>query len=154
MWEMSVKAKSKKVAKTVPSAKPEKKSRLGLADTGREMVREQKGLLAAMIGLMAMSLILLVIALVTLRPQETVVITGYGDVYGEFAGLTGGYRRASWLNMLAFPILALLFGVVHNFIAVRVYQKYGRDAALGWIVVTMLLVVATAVVMFRLLGEG
>ena len=108
----------------------------------REIVREQKGLLAAMIGLMAMSLILLVIALVTLRPQTTVVITGYGDVYGELAGLTGGYRRESWLNMLAFPILAL------------VYQKYGRDAALVLVVVTMLLVVATALVIFRLLGEG
>ena len=148
---MSAKAKSKQVEK---KEQPEKQSRLGLMMSRREIVREQKGLLAAMIGLMAMSLILLVIALVTLRPQTTVVITGYGDVYGELAGLTGGYRRESWLNMLAFPILALLFGVVHNFLAVRVYQKYGRDAALVLVVVTMLLVVATALVIFRLLGEG
>lgn len=148
---MSAKAKSKQVEK---KEQPEKQSRLGLMTSWREIVREQKGLLAAMIGIMAMSLILLVIALVTLRPQTTVVITGYGDVYGELAGLTGGYRRESWLNMLAFPILALLFGVVHNFLAVRVYQKYGRDAALVLVVVTMLLVVATALVIFRLLGEG
>ena len=148
---MSAKAKSKQVEK---KEQPEKQSRLGLMASWREIVREQKGLLAAMIGLMAMSLILLVIALVTLRPQTAVVITGYGDVYGELAGLTGGYRRESWLNMLAFPILALLFGVVHNFLAVRVYQKYGRDAALVLVVVTMLLVVATALVIFRLLGEG
>lgn len=148
---MSAKAKSKQVEK---KEQPEKQSRLGLMTSWREIVREQKGLLAAMIGLLAMSLILLVIALVTLRPQTTVVITGYGDVYGELAGLTGGYRRESWLNMLAFPILALLFGVVHNFLAVRVYQKYGRDAALVLVVVTMLLVVATALVIFRLLGEG
>lgn len=148
---MSAKAKSKQVEK---KEQPEKQSRLGLMTSWREIVREQKGLLAAMIGLMAMSLILLVIALVTLRPQTTVVITGYGDVYGELAGLTGGYRRESWLNMLAFPILALLFGVVHNFLAVRVYQKYGRDAALVLVVVTMLLVVATVLVIFRLLGEG
>lgn len=148
---MSAKAKSKQVEK---KEQPEKQSRLGLMTSWREIVREQKGLLAAMIGLLAMSLILLVIALVTLRPQTTVVITGYGDVYGELAGLTGGYRRESWLNMLAFPILALLFGVVHNFLAVRVYQKYGRDAALVLVVVTMLLVMATALVIFRLLGEG
>ena len=148
---MSAKAKSKQVEK---KEQPEKQSRLGLMTSWREIVREQKGLLAAMIGLLVMSLILLVIALVTLRPQTTVVITGYGDVYGELAGLTGGYRRESWLNMLAFPILALLFGVVHNFLAVRVYQKYGRDAALVLVVVTMLLVVATVLVIFRLLGEG
>lgn len=148
---MSAKAKSKQVEK---KEQPGKQSRLGLMTSWREIVREQKGLLAAMIGLAAMSLILLVIALVTLRPQTTVVITGYGDVYGELAGLTGGYRRESWLNMLAFPILALLFGVVHNFLAVRVYQKYGRDAALVLVAVTMLLVVATVLVIFRLLGEG
>lgn len=148
---MSAKAKSKQTANL---EKPEKKSQLGLMAGWREIVREQKGLLAAMIGLAVMSLILLVIALVTLRPQATVVITGYGDAYGELAGLTGGYRRESWLNMLAFPILALLFGVVHNFLAVRVYKKYGRDAALVLVVVTMLLVVATALVIFRLLGEG
>ncbi len=65
-----------------------------------------------------------------LRPQNTVVIVGYGDVYGEIAGLSGGYRRDSWMNMLAFPALAVIFGVVHNFIALRVYRKYGRDAAM------------------------
>ena len=140
--------------KSKQAEKSERVGKLGLKEAGREIVREQKGLLAAMIGLMVMSLVLLVIALVTLRPQETVVITGYGDVYGEFAGLTGGYRRASWLNMLAFPILALLFGVVHNVLAVRIYRKYGRDAALVWVGLTMLMVVATVVVLFRLLGEG
>ena len=145
---MSVKEKSKQ------AEKPERVGKLGLKEAGREIVREQKGLLAAMIGLAVLSLVLLVIALVTLRPPETVVITGYGDVYGEFAGLTGGYRRASWLNMLAFPILALLFGVVHNVLAVRIYRKYGRDAALVWVGLTMLMVVATVVVLFRLLGEG
>ena len=145
---MSVKEKSKQ------AEKPERVEKLGLKEAGREIVREQKGLLAAMIGLAVLSLVLLVIALVTLRPQETVVITGYGDVYGEFAGLTGGYRRASWLNMLAFPILALLFGVVHNVLAVRIYRKYGRDAALVWVGLTMLMAVATVVVLFRLLGEG
>ena len=145
---MSVKEKSKQ------AEKPERVGKLGLKEAGREIVQKQRGLLMAMIGLAVLSVVLLVIALVTLRPQETVVITGYGDVYGEFAGLTGGYRRASWLNMLAFPILALLFGVAHNVLAVRIYRKYGRDAALVWVGLTMLMVVATVVVLFRLLGEG
>ena len=105
MWEMSVKEKSKQ------AEKPERAGKLGLKEAGREIVQKQRGLLMAMIGLAVLSLVLLVIALVTLRPQESLVFRGYGDVYGEFAGLTGGYRRASWLNMLAFPILALLFGV-------------------------------------------
>ena len=78
---------------------------------------------------------------------------GYGDVYGEIAGLSGGYRRDSWMNMLAFPALAVIFGVVHNFIALRVYRKYGRDAAMMVVVGTMVLIVGAVAVMLRLAGE-
>lgn len=124
-----------------------------LASIWREVYRKQKGLLAAMIVLAVMSLILLIFSLTTLRPQSTVVIVGYGDVYGEIAGISGGYRRDSWLNMLAFPALALLYGLVHNLLILRIYRKYGKDAAMVVAVATMLLVVGTFVVIFRLLGE-
>lgn len=119
----------------------------------REVYRKQKGLLAAMVVLAVMSVALLIFSLTTLRPQSTVVIVGYGDVYGEIAGISGGYRRDSWLNMLAFPTLALLYGIVHNLLVLRVYRKYGKDAALVLAVATMLLIVGTVVVIFRLLGE-
>ena len=124
-----------------------------LGEIWREVCRQQKGLMAAMIILAVLSVILLIFALTTLRPQNTVVIVGYGDVYGEIAGISGGYRRDSWLNMLAFPALAVMYGFVHNLLALRVYRKYGKDAALVMIAATMLLIVGTVVVMFRLLGE-
>lgn len=119
----------------------------------QEVCRKQKSVMVAMIVLAVMSAILLIFALTTLRPQSTVVIVGYGDVYGEIAGISGGYRRDSWLNMLAFPALALIYGVVHNLLVLRVYRKYGKDAAVVLAVATMLLIVATFVVIFRLLGE-
>lgn len=109
--------------------------------------------MVAMAVLAALSLVLLIFSLTTLRPQSTVVIVGYGDVYGEIAGISGGYRRDSWLNMLAFPTLALLYGIVHNLLVLRVYRKYGKDAALAVVVATMLLILGTFVVIFRLLGE-
>ncbi len=107
----------------------------------------------AMIALLVMSVVFLIFSLTMLRPQNTVVIVGYGDVYGEIAGLSGGYRRDSWMNMLAFPALAVIFGVVHNFIALRVYRKYGRDAAMMVVVGTMVLIVGAVAVMLRLAGE-
>lgn len=125
----------------------------GLAATWHEICRKQKGLMAAMIVLAVLSIMLLIFALTTLRPQSTVVIVGYGDVYGEIAGISGGYRRDSWLNMLAFPILAIIYGVVHNLLIVRVYRKYGKDAALVLAFMTMLLIVGTFVIILRLLGE-
>lgn len=119
----------------------------------REVCRKQKGVMIAMIVLAVASAILLVFSLTTLRPQSTVVIVGYGDVYGEIAGISGGYRRDSWMNMLAFPALALLYGLVHNLLVLRVYRKYGKDAAIVLAVATILLIVGTFVVIFRLLGE-
>lgn len=127
--------------------------KLGFRATWREVTRKQKPLVVAMVILTVMSLLLLIFSFFTLKPQNTVVIVGYGDVYGEIAGLSGGYRRDSWMNMLAFPLLAVIFGVVHNFLALRIYQKQGRDLALTFVGMTMLLVVATFVVMLRLTGE-
>lgn len=130
-----------------------KEPKLNFRATWREVTKKQKPLVLAMIVLVVMSVILLIFTLFALRPQNTVVIVGYGDVYGEIAGLSGGYRRDSWMNMLAFPLLAVIFGVVHNFLALRIYQKHGRDLALTFIGMTMLLVVATLVVLLRLTGE-
>lgn len=127
--------------------------KLRLVDTWREICRKQRGLMMAMIVLLVASVALLIFALTTLRPSSTVVIVGYGDVYGEIAGLSGGYRRDSWANMLAFPVLAVLYGVVHNFIALRVYRKYGKDMALMMVFATMAMIGVTVVIILRLLGE-
>jgi len=133
--------------------KEETPERPSLRSTWKEVSRKQKGLMMAMIIVAAMSVVLLIFSWTTLRPQNTVVIVGYGDVYGEIAGISGGYRRDSWINMLAFPILAVIFGLVHNLLVLRVYRKYGRDTAMVLAVMTMLLIVGTFVVLLRLLGE-
>lgn len=133
--------------------KAERDKTNSLATIWKEICRKQKGLMMAMIALMVLSAILLIFALTTLRPQSTVVIVGYGDVYGEIAGISGGYRRDSWVNMLAFPILAIIYGFLHNLLTMRIYRKYGKDAAMVMIAMTMLLIVGTFVIIFRLLGE-
>ena len=133
--------------------KEEKPERPSLASIWKEVSRKQKGLMMAMGIVVLMSAALLVFSFTALRPQNTVVIVGYGDVYGEIAGISGGYRRDSWMNMLAFPILALVYGVVHNLLILRVYRRYGKDTAMMLAVVTMLLIVGTFVTLLRLLGE-
>ena len=57
------------------------------------------------------------------------------------------------MNMLAFPALALIYGLVHNIMILKVYRNYGRDAAMMVAVASILLVVGTFVIIFRLLGE-
>lgn len=133
--------------------KTEKEPKLKLKATWTEISRKQKGLMFSMIALLVLAAVFLVVSLVTLRPQGTVVIVGYGDVYGEMAGLSGGYRRDSWLNMLAFPVLAVVFGLVHNVIALRTYRKYGKNMALLVVYATMLMIVGAFTILLRLLGE-
>lgn len=133
--------------------KDTKVAKASLSSIWKEVARKQKPLMVAMIILLVASVVLLVFSLTTLRPQNTVVIMGYGDVYGEIAGISGGYRRGSWMNMLAFPVLALIYGLLHNVMILKVYRKYGRDAAMMVAVASILLVVGTFVIIFRLLGE-
>lgn len=133
--------------------KPEREPKLKLKATWQEIYRKQKGLMVAMIALLALSVVIAIVLLFVLHPKNSVVIVGYGDVYGEIAGLTGGYRRDSWLNLLAFPLLAVVLGVVHNVIAVRVYRKYGKETALMTVFASMLLLLGIIVIVFRLIGE-
>ena len=133
--------------------KEEKDPSLSLGSIWKEICRKQKVLMIMMIVLALMSVILLIFALTTLRPQSTVVIVGYGDVYGVIAGISGGYRRDSWLNMLAFPALAIIYGFVHNILVMRIYRKCGKDAAMVLVIATMLMILGTVVIMLRLLGE-
>lgn len=133
--------------------KVEKEGRPSLMSTWKEVSRKQKGLMMAMIVIALMSLALLIFSWTALRPQNTVVIVGYGDVYGEIAGISGGYRRDSWMNMLAFPILAVIYGLIHNLLILRVYRRYGKDTAMMLAIVTMVLILGTFVILLRLLGE-
>lgn len=154
MGEMvTAKVGDKKAVKSTKAKKIERDRGQGLGAIWREVYQKQKGILIAMVVLLVASLVLLIFSMTALRPQNTVVIVGYGDVYGELAGISGGYRRDSWVNMLAFPILAILLGVVHNVIALRAYRRYGRDVAIMILVTSLLVVAGAFLTLIRLLGE-
>ena len=125
-----------------------------------EIVREKKGLFSLMVVLALVCLTLFVISLVNLKPSTAVVKVGYGDI-GSFAGddlmemrTAGGYRDGSWVDMLAFPILALILGVIHNFIAIRMCVKRGDGAAKAFVLISIGVALGAILVLFRLLGEG
>ena len=93
-----------------------------------------------------MSLGLLVFSIVTLNPNASVVKVGYGDI--------GGYRDGTWASLIAFPLLALNFGILHNLLTLRIYRKRGGGMAKFFLITTSLLVLGTILVLIRLLGEG
>ena len=93
-----------------------------------------------------LSIGLLVFSLINLNTGSTVVKIGYGDI--------GGYRDGTWIDMVAYPLLAITFGVLHSFLALRVFHKRGGGMAKFFLVITSMLILGTFLVLLRLLGEG
>ena len=56
--------------------------------------------------------------------------------------------------MLAFPLLAIIFGVFHNLLALRIFHKRGGGMTKFFLITTTALIAGTALVLIRLLGEG
>lgn len=89
---------------------------------------------------------LFVFAVLKLNPNSSVVKIGYGDI--------GGYRDGTWTKMLVFPLVAILLGVFHNFLAIKIFSKRGVAMMKFFLITTIMLILGTLVVLIRLLREG
>ena len=103
-------------------------------------------MLALMIINLLLGIVLLVFSLINLNTGLSVLEIGYGDM--------DGYRFGSWVDMLAFPVLALIFGVLHNLLAVKIFHKRGGGMAKFFLLSTTILILGTFLVLSRLVGEG
>ena len=108
--------------------------------------KEDKTIIYFMIANFLLSVVLFVTGVVNLSPNSAVVKIAYGDV--------GGYVDGKWTDMIAFPLMAVLFGVIHDVLALRIYEKYGKNVTIVFIAMTMLLIIGAMFVLLRLLGEG
>ena len=111
-----------------------------------QIYQNERFMFILMIINLLLSIALLIYSLVTLNPGSAVVKIGYGDI--------GGYRDGSWFDMLSFSILAIILGVFHNFIAVRIFQKRGAGMTKFFVITTTVLIIGTFIVLFRILKEG
>lgn len=87
-----------------------------------------------------------IFSIIRLNPNASVVKIGYGDI--------GGYRDGTWLDLLAFPILALCFGILHNFLALRIFRKRGSAMMKFFLLTTTALIVGALLVLIRISKEG
>ena len=116
------------------------------AEDFKNIYHSERGIIFLMILNLVLAIALLVFSIIHLNPGSTVVKIGYGDI--------GGYRDGTWFDMIAFPILAVVFGVLHSFLALRVYEKRGGGMAKFFLVITTTLILGAFLVLVRLLGEG
>ena len=111
-----------------------------------KIYQTERGVLLLMILNLVLSIALIIFSIVNLNPSSAVVKIGYGDI--------GGYRDGAWFDMLSFPLLALVFGVFHNFLTLRIFRKRGSGMAKLFLMTTTMLILGSFLVLVRLLGEG
>ena len=126
----------------------------------KEIWKKHRGLFYLMMLLAVVSLGLLIYGLLNLSPSSAVVKIGYSDIGSYESGtaetmrMAGGYRDGGWINMIAFPIMAIIFGAFHNLIAIKLYEKRGESTARVFVVMSIVLVIGAILIFTRLLGEG
>lgn len=132
----------------------------GFKEALRGIKGEEKGLFWAMVIMLVLVVIAVIFGLASLKPESSVVKVAYGDIGryqgGEWSSManSGGYQDGGWMNMLAYPILALVVGVLHNIIAVQMYERKGAGVAKIFVATSIGVLVTVVVVLRRLLGEG
>lgn len=131
-----------------------------LVEHVKKIYAEDKGLFFALVALILMGIVLLIVSVTNLSPEAAVVKTGYSDI-GSYQGgewtemqAAGGYRDGSWTSMLTFGVIAVILGIVHPLIAIKLYSKRGSGMALTLTFLSMFLIVLARVVLGRLLREG
>lgn len=108
--------------------------------------REQRGFFALLAINILLGVVLCLISCFSIKLDTVGVKIGYGDI--------GGYKDGTWTDMLVFPVLALLFGMVHAAIAVRIFGRHGDGMAKVFTFITTILLIGLYVLFFRLINEG
>ena len=111
-----------------------------------KIYQTERGIIFFMLLNLVLSAILLIFTIVNLSPSAATVKVSYGDI--------GGYRDGSWTDMIAFPILAIVFGLFHNLLALRIFHKRGSGMTKFFLITTTALIAGAFIVFRRLLGEG
>lgn len=126
----------------------------------KKIFESHKMLLTAQVILLVASIALFIFSMINLGSNTTVVKTSYGDIGryqgGEWSSManSGGYHDDVWTERFAYPILAIVFGILHNLLAIKIFEKKGSAMAGYFVLFSVSLVLATFVVLIRLLEEG
>ena len=110
-----------------------------------KIYQTERGILILMIFNFIFALGLFIFSIITLNPSAAVVKISYGDI--------GGYQDGSWANLIAFPILAIILGVLHDLLALRIFHKRGGGMTKFFLLTTTALIGGAILVLIRLLGE-
>lgn len=111
-----------------------------------KIYRSERWLLIMIIINFLLAIGLFVFSIINLNPNLAVLKVGYGDI--------DGYRDGTWIDLLTFPVLALIFGIFHNLLVVKIFHKRGGGMAKFFLLVTTVLILSSILVLARILGDA
>ncbi|MBQ3430277.1 hypothetical protein IJG21_02535 [Candidatus Saccharibacteria bacterium] len=129
-------------------------------ETFKKIYQEEKGLVLVMGLVFLLSLLLVIYGVFNINTSGSLNYVGYGDIGkftgGEYLSLwnSGGYRSGGWIELMAFPALALIIGVLHNLLAVVIYKRRGAGVAKAFLLLSLVILLGAFITLMRLLGEG
>lgn len=126
----------------------------------KEISKEHKSVFVMMIIMVILAIGLLVFSLVNLKPSSTTVRVGYSDI-GSYQGeewnevrSSSGYESGKWMDLLTFPAIAIVVGVMHTLIALKLYKRRGASFVAAFLVMSITVLIGAFIVLGRLIGEG
>ena len=108
----------------------------------KKIYAEERNMLILMVFNIMLALVLLVMGIININPNVAIVKIGYGDI--------GGYRDGTFVDMLVFPIMAIILGVFHNLIAMKIFHKRGAGMTKFFVATTTMLILGAFIVLIRL----
>ena len=111
-----------------------------------KIYQTERGVIVLMVLNFLLATGLFIFSVININPDLSVVRVGYGDI--------DGYRDGSWMDIIAFPTLAVIFGILHNLLAIKIFHKRGGGMVKFFLILTAALIIGAILVLVRILGEG
>jgi|GEM_PF-2553742 len=110
----------------------------------KDLASNNRKLLVAMIFLFVASVVFVVIAIINIQPSNIQIPVRQTGHLGD------GFYFAHWYYLYTFPFLGIVFGVLHNILAAKIYGKKGAQIAAIFVAVTFVLLLVTVITMARI----
>lgn len=119
----------------------------------KELVRDlqkvyydKRELLISIFLLFAMNVVLFITPIINLDASHPKIRTRFTDnIYDNITQLS------PWYYLLSFSVLAIILGIGHNLIAIRIANKQGKDLAHVFLVISMIVTAFAICFLFKIL---
>ncbi|MDR0397713.1 MAG: hypothetical protein LBH36_00820 [Candidatus Nomurabacteria bacterium] len=111
----------------------------------KDIVKNHKSILIAMVALFLVSLVAVVILLLNIHPSNL-------QVWFRYANFGESFYRTNWIYFVSFVVEIFIVCVANNLIAIKFTASKGKVMSLAFLVASIFIVIFTLIVAINLFG--